>query len=129
YLDRTELVHTTLHTVSHTLLEGMGLVLIVLIMFLGSVRSALIVAVTVPIALLIAFILMDLTKIPANLLSLGAIDFGIIVDGAIVMLENILRQREEHPAEPLTESTARSAATQVARPMFFAIAIIITAYI
>ncbi len=129
YLDRTELVHTTLHTVSHTLLEGMGLVIIVLIMFLGSVRSAAIVAITVPLALLIAFILMHLTKIPANLLSLGAIDFGIIVDGAIVMLENLLRHREENPGEPLTEDNARSAATQVARPMFFAIAIIITAYI
>src|SRR5262249_36488302 len=98
-------------------------------LFLGSVRSALIVAITIPMALLIAFILMDVTKIPANLLSLGAIDFGIIVDGAIVMLENILRQREEHPDKPLSEETARSAATHVAWPMFFAIAIIITAYI
>jgi cobalt-zinc-cadmium resistance protein CzcA len=129
YLDRTELVHTTLHTVSHTLLEGMGLVIIVLILFLGSVRSALIVAITIPMALLIAFILMHLTDIPANLLSLGAIDFGIIVDGAIVMLENILRMREEKPDQPLNEQDAREAATQVARPMFFAIAIIITAYI
>ncbi|HEX4459581.1 MAG TPA: CusA/CzcA family heavy metal efflux RND transporter, partial [Polyangia bacterium] len=129
YLDRTELVHTTLHTVSHTLLEGMGLVIIVLILFLGSVRSAMIVAITIPMALLIAFILMHLTDIPANLLSLGAIDFGIIVDGAIVMLENILRMREEKPHEPLNEQDAREAATQVARPMFFAIAIIITAYI
>lgn len=129
YLDRTFLVHTTLHTVSHTLLEGMGLVVIVLILFLGSVRSAMIVAITIPLALLIAFILMHLTNIPANLLSLGAIDFGIIVDGAIVMLENILRRREDKPAEPLHERDAREAATQVARPMFFAIAIIITAYI
>jgi cobalt-zinc-cadmium resistance protein CzcA len=129
YLDRTYLVHTTLHTVSHTLLEGMGLVVIVLFLFLGSVRSALIVAITIPLALLIAFILMHLTNIPANLLSLGAIDFGIIVDGAIVMLENILRRREERPHQPLKERDARDAATQVARPMFFAIAIIITAYI
>ncbi len=129
YLDRTDLVDTTLHTVSHTLLEGVGLVLIVLVAFLGSTRSALIVAITIPLALLIAFILMAATNIPANLLSLGAIDFGIIVDGAIVVLENILRRREEKPAERLTEDDAKSAAIQVARPMFFATAIIVTAYL
>ena len=129
YLDRTELVHTTLHTVSHTLLEGMTLVVIVLVLFLGSPRSALIVAITIPLALLIAFILMKITDIPANLLSLGAIDFGIIVDGAIVMLENILREREENPTQPLTMQDARRAAEQVARPMFFAMAIIVTAYL
>ena len=129
YLDRTELVHTTLHTVSHTLLEGMGLVVIILMLFLGSSRSALIVVITIPLSLLIAFGLMWLTNIPANLLSLGAIDFGIIVDGAIVVIENIMRHREEHPRARLTESEARRAALQVARPMFFAMAIIITAYI
>ena len=129
YLDRTELVHTTLHTVSHTLLEGMTLVVIILILFLGSARSALIVAITIPMSLLIAFILMHLTNIPANLLSLGAIDFGIIVDGGIVMLENILREREERPTEVLTLDDARRAAEQVARPMFFAMAIIVTAYL
>ena len=129
YLDRTDLVNTTLHTVSHTLLEGMALVVVVLMLFLGSVRSALIVAITIPLSLLIAFILMHLTNIPANLLSLGAIDFGIIVDGAIVVMENILRRREAHPDKPLTEGEARTAATQVARPIFFATVIIITAYI
>ena len=129
YLDRTELVHTTLHTVSHTLLEGMTLVLIVLFAFLGSPRSALIVAITIPLSLLIAFILMSFTNIPANLLSLGAVDFGIIVDGAIVVLENILRAREERPTETLTIADARAAATQVARPMFFATSIIVTAYL
>jgi len=129
YLDRTGLVHTTLHTVSHTLLEGMCLVVIVLLLFLHSLRGAFIVAITIPLALLIAFILMKVTDIPANLLSLGAIDFGIIVDGAIVVLENIMRHREEHPRARLTESEARRAATQVARPMFFAMVIIVTAYI
>ncbi len=129
YLDRTDLVHTTLHTVSHTLLEGMGLVLLVLVAFLGSPRSALIVAITIPLALLVAFILMATTNIPANLLSLGAIDFGIIVDGSIVVLENILSKREEKPTEVLTEADAKAAATQVARPMFFATAIIVTAYL
>ncbi len=129
YLDRTALVHTTLHTVSHTLLEGMCLVVLVLFLFLQSLRGALIVAITIPLSLLIAFILMRFTDIPANLLSLGAIDFGIIVDGAIVVLENIMRHREEHPRARLTESEARQAALQVARPMFFAMVIIITAYI
>ena len=129
YLDRTELVHTTLHTVSHTLLEGMTLVLLVLFAFLGSPRSAFIVAITIPLSLLIAFILMSFTNIPANLLSLGAVDFGIIVDGAIVVLENILRAREERPTETLTIADARAAATQVARPMFFATSIIVTAYL
>ncbi len=129
YLDRTDLVHTTLHTVSHTLIEGMVLVLVVLVAFLGSPRSALTVALTIPLALLIAFILMAAFDIPANLLSLGAIDFGIIVDGAIVVMENILKKREEKPTEVLTEVDARGAARQVARPMFFATAIIITAYL
>jgi cobalt-zinc-cadmium resistance protein CzcA len=89
----------------------------------------LIVGITIPLAMLIAFILMNLTKIPANLLSLGAIDFGIIVDGAIVMSEAILRRREAKPNEPLTESDVREAARQVARPIFFATLIIIVAYI
>ena len=129
YIDRDDLVHATIHTVSHTLLEGMGLVLIVLILFLGRPRGALIVAATIPLCLLIAFILMAVTKIPANLLSLGAIDFGILVDGSIVVLENILRVREKDPESPLTEPVAVDGATQVARPMFFATTIIITAYL
>lgn len=129
YLDRTQLVHTTLNTVSHTMMEGMGLVILVLLLFLGSARSALIVAITIPLALLIAFILMAVTDIPANLLSLGAIDFGIIVDGAIVTMEAILSKREENPDKPLELDEAREAAVTVARPMFFATAIIITAYL
>jgi heavy metal efflux system protein len=129
YLDRTELVHTTVHTVSRTLLEGMALVLVVLLAFLGSPRSAIIIALTIPVSLLFAFVLMALTNIPANLLSLGAIDFGILVDGAIVVLENVLRRREEKPEGMLVEKDVREAATQVARPMFFATAIIVTAYL
>ncbi|HEY3354660.1 MAG TPA: CusA/CzcA family heavy metal efflux RND transporter [Polyangia bacterium] len=129
YLDRTDLVRTTVTTVSHTLLEGMGLVVIVLLLFLGSPRSALIIAITIPLALLVAFVLMAATNIPANLLSLGAIDFGILVDGAIVVLENILRRREADPRAVLGEAEVREAAVQVARPMFFATAIIITAYL
>ena len=129
YLDRTNLVNTTVHRVSQTLLEGMGLVLIVLILFLGSARGAILVAVTVPFALLFAFICMRFTNIPANLLSLGAIDFGLIVDASSVVMENILRQREEHPNDPLGEENARNSAVQVARPIFFATLIIITAYL
>jgi cobalt-zinc-cadmium resistance protein CzcA len=129
YIDRTELVHTTVHRVSETLLEGMGLVLLVLILFLGSAQGALMVAVTVPFALLFAFICMRFTNIPANLLSLGAIDFGIIVDASIVVMENILRHREEHPDSVMRDDEARSSAIQVARPIFFATLIIITAYL
>ena len=129
YLDRADLVDATVDKVSHTIFQGIGLVLIVLILFLGSPRSALIVGITIPFAMFVAFALMNLTKIPANLLSLGAIDFGIIVDGAIVMTEAILRRREAKPNEVLTETDAREAAHQVAGPIFFATAIIITAYI
>ena len=128
-LDRSDLVNATINKVSHTVFQGIGLVIIVLILFLGSPRSALIVGITIPFAMVVAFILMNLTKIPANLLSLGAIDFGIIVDGAIVMTEAILRRRETKPDEPLTEADAREAARQVARPIFFATLIIITAYV
>lgn len=129
FLDRTDLVNTTLHTVSRTLLEGMVLVVIVLIIFLGNWRGALLVAVTIPISLLIAFILMHFTNIPANLLSLGAIDFGIIVDGAIVMLETILKKREDHPLKYLEEKTISKLVTDVAKPIAFATIIIITAYL
>jgi heavy metal efflux system protein len=129
YIDRADLVDATIDKVSQTIFQGVGLVFIVLILFLGSPRSALIVGITIPFALVTAFIVMSLTKISANLLSLGAIDFGIIVDGAIVMTEAILRRREAKPNEPLTEADAREAATQVARPIFFATLIIIAAYL
>jgi len=129
YLDRSDLVDATVDKVSHTIFQGIGLVIIVLLLFLGSPRSALIVGLTIPVAMMVAFILMSFTNIPANLLSLGAIDFGIIVDGAIVMMEAILRRREAKPDEPLTEAEVREAARQVARPIFFATLIIITAYL
>ncbi|MEG2666032.1 MAG: efflux RND transporter permease subunit, partial [Bacteroidales bacterium] len=129
FMDRTELVNTTLHTVSHTLIEGMILVLLVLILFLRSWKGAVLVAITIPFSLLIAFILMKITNIPANLLSLGAIDFGIIVDGAIVMMETILKKRESDPEEELTKDGIIKRATEVARPIFFSTLIIITAYL
>lgn len=129
FMDRTDLVNTTLHTVSHTLFEGMVLVVLVLILFLGSWRGALLVALTIPLSLLIAFILMHITDIPANLLSLGAIDFGILVDGAIVMMETVLKKREQNSDEILTEESILRRTTEVARPIFFSTLIIITAYL
>ena len=128
FLDRTNLVNTTLHTVSHTLFFGMLLVIGVLLIFLGNPLSALLVALTIPISLLIAFILMRLTNIPANLLSLGAIDFGILVDGAIVMIETILKKREDHPDESLDGRSIVRRVIAVARPIFFSTLIIIVAY-
>ena len=130
YLDRNDLVSFTTHTVLHNLGEGIALVVIVLFLFLGNIRSALIVALTIPFSLLFASILLDLSHIPANLLSLGALDFGMVVDGSVVMVENILRHISEQRAEggSLTD-TIRAAAHEVQRPVFYAIAIIITAYL
>src|ERR1700733_4928805 len=129
YIDRDDLVHATIHKVGQTILEGIGLVFLVLILFLGSARSALVVAVTIPLALVSVFSLLNLTHVSANLLSLGAIDFGILVDGAIVVTEAILRRREAMPTEELSESEVKAAAVQVTRPIFFASLIIITAYL
>lgn len=129
FMDRTQLVNATLSTVSHTLLFGILLVVTVLIIFLGSWRGALIVAVAIPLSLLIAFILMHATNIPANLLSLGAIDFGILVDGSIVMMETILRKREENPDEPLHGDNIVKRAAEVGKPIFFSLLIIIMAYL
>src|SRR3984957_538849 len=129
YIDRADLVDATIDKISHTIFQGIGLVIIVLMLFLGSPRSAVIIGVTIPFAMVTAFILMNLFRIPANLLSLGAIDFGIIVDGAIVMTEAILRRREAEPDRPLTEGDAAMAAHQVARPIFFATLIIIATYL
>lgn len=129
FMDRTFLVDATLHTVSHTLFFGMLLVLIILIIFLGSWRGALIVAVTIPLSLLIAFILMHLTHIPANLLSLGAIDFGIIIDASIIMMENVLKKREDHPEEEFKPEMIIDRVKVIAKPIFFTTIIIIAAYI
>ncbi|HKX43258.1 MAG TPA: CusA/CzcA family heavy metal efflux RND transporter [Burkholderiaceae bacterium] len=128
YLDRTTLVQATVHTVGKTLVEGMALVTLVLLLFLGSPRAALIVAVTIPLSLLTAFICMHQFKIPANLLSLGAIDFGIVVDAAIVVMENILRRREQHEGRALKPRDVLKATLQVTRPIFFGMVVIITAY-
>jgi cobalt-zinc-cadmium resistance protein CzcA len=128
YIDRDELVKLTVEKVMHTVLEGVGLVCIVLILFLGSPRSALVAAVAIPLALVTVFILMNLLHMPANLFSLGAIDFGIIVDGAIVVTEAMLRRREEAPQAELVEDDLLETTGHVARPIFFATLIIVSAY-
>jgi len=130
YLDRDDLVHYTTHTVMHNLAVGMILVVIILFIFLGNVRGAIIVALTIPFALLFASICLDLRHISANLFSLGALDFGMVVDGAVVMVENIVRHLNRKDARPRTPlEQVRQAAHEVQRPVFYAIAIIITAYL
>src|SRR5262245_24060982 len=130
--DRTDLVNNTLSTVSRTLLEGLIIVVGVLLLFLGSVRAALLTALTIPLSLLFAFICMYLAGIPANLLSLGAIDFGIIVDGTLIMVEHIvhkLQEREEDDAPESILAAIHDAAHEIARPILFSMLIIISAYI
>ncbi len=130
FLDRSDLIHYTTHTVLHNLTEGIVLVVIVLFLFLGNARGALIVALTIPFSLLFASICLDLRHIPANLLSLGALDFGMVVDGAVVMVENIVRHLNQHGREGETPAEKiKAAAHEVQRPVFYAIGIIITAYL
>jgi cobalt-zinc-cadmium resistance protein CzcA len=130
FIDRSDLLRFTTHTVLHNLTAGMILVVIILFLFLGNVRGALIVAITIPFSLLFAAICLDLKHIPANLLSLGALDFGMVVEGAVVMVENIVRHltREEEDGRTVREKITE-AAHEVQRPVFYAIAIIITAYL
>ena len=130
FLDRSDLLHLTTHTVLHNLTEGVLLVSVILFLFLGNFRGALIVALTIPFSLLFASICLDLNKIPANLLSLGALDFGMVVDGTVVIIENIVRHfglsNNSHKT-PL--EIIRDAVMEVLRPVFYARAIIITAYL
>ncbi len=130
YYDRTQLIEETTKTVENNLVRGMLLVLVILGIFLFSVRTALIVAVTIPFALLFSFICLDWAHIPANLLSIGAIDFGMIVDGAVVMVENIFRElaaRHGQKYDPI--AVIRLAAKDVERPIFYAIAVIVAGYL
>jgi len=129
FIDRSDLVHFTSHTVLHNLTEGMILVSIILFLFLGNVRGAFIVAATIPFSLLFASICLDLRQIPANLLSLGALDFGMVVDGAVVMIENIVRHLGHQNGVKTAREKISEAAHEVQRPVFYAIAIIITAYL
>ena len=135
-LDRSDLLRFTLNTVMRNLTEGMILVTVILLLFLLNVRAAIIVALTIPFSLLFASIFLDLSHIPANLLSLGALDFGMVVDGTVVMVENIIRHlhkaRHGTFVQGGTKTTAemiREACHEVQRPVFYAIAIIITAYL
>ncbi len=130
YYDRQSLIGETTTTVEDNLLRGMLLVLVILGLFLFNVRTALIVAVTIPFALLFSFICLDWAHIPANLLSIGAIDFGIIVDGSVVMVENIFRELAARKDEEYDlAGVIRAAARDVERPIFYAIAVIIAGYL
>lgn len=129
HLDRSDLVHYTTRTVLRNLTDGVLLVTLVLFLFLGNVRSALIVTITIPFALLFAAILLDLSRIPANLLSLGALDFGMVVDGSVVMIENILRHAEYGSGKKTFVQMIATAAHEVQKPVFFARIIIIVSYL
>jgi cobalt-zinc-cadmium resistance protein CzcA len=131
FLDRSDLVHLTTHTVLHNLIEGIVLVSVILFLFLGNIRGALIVTLTIPFALLFAAICLRIAGIPANLLSLGALDFGMIVEGAVVMIENIVRllSHSTEQAGQTVDQKIKRAAHEVQRPVFYSIAIIITAYL
>jgi len=129
--DRSFLINHSLETVGHTLFEGVSIVIIILVLLLGSIRSAIVVTLTIPFSLLFAFILMKVTGIPANLLSLGAIDFGIIVDGACVMAEHLMRKYRTATPEDKEHGIVRItllAAQEVGREIFFSVTIIILAY-
>ena len=130
YYDRSGLIEETTATVEQNLVRGMVLVLIVLGIFLFSIRAAVIVAITIPFALMFSFICLDWRHIPANLLSIGAIDFGILVDGAVVMVENIFRELAAREGEDYDLIyVIRSAAKDVERPIFYAVAVIIAGYL
>ncbi len=131
YYDRQSLIAETTKTVEDNLMRGMLLVLVILGVFLFSIRTALIVAITIPFSLMFAFICLDWRHIPANLLSIGAIDFGIIVDGAVVMVENIFRELSARHQEEIfnVRDVIRAAAHDVERPIFYAVAVIIAGYL
>jgi cobalt-zinc-cadmium resistance protein CzcA len=130
FYDRSDLVQLTIDTVEHNLLLGMALVLLVLIFFLVSVRAAVIVALTIPLGLLFAFIFLNGRGVPANLLSIGAIDFGIIIDGTVVMMENIYRELAERQGQAYKlPDVIIAAARDVDRPIFYSVAVILAGYL
>ncbi len=130
YYDRSDLVQLTIDTVTGNLLRGMILVLIVLVFFLVSLRAAVITALTIPLALLFAFVVLHARDIPANLLSIGAIDFGILIDGTVVMMENIYRElAERHGQKYDLHEVIAAAARDVDRPIFYSVAVIIAGYL
>jgi heavy metal efflux system protein len=129
FIDRSTLVHFTSHTVLHNLTEGMILVSVVLLLFLGNFRAAIIVAATIPFALLFAATCLNLMRIPANLLSLGALDFGVVVEGAIVLIENIVRHMAFSDGMQTSTERIGEASHEVQRPVFYAIVITMTAFV
>ena len=130
FYDRTDLIALTTQVVEQNLLRGMLLVVVVLIFFLYDFRAGLIVAVTIPLALLFAFVCLDLQNASANLLSIGAVDFGILVDGAVVMVENIFRQIAARKGTPLNVmEIIKDAAAEVDRPLFYAVAVIVAGFL
>ena len=129
FIDRSTLVHFTTHTVMHNLTEGMVLVSLILLLFLGNVRGAVIVALTIPFALLFAATCLGLMHIPANLLSLGALDFGVVVEGAIVLIENIVRHASHTDGTETNTERISFACHEVQRPVFYAIVITMTAFV
>jgi heavy metal efflux system protein len=130
YYDRSDLVQLTVDTVEGNLLRGMILVLIVLIFFLVSVRAAVITALTIPLALLFAFIILHAHGVSANLLSIGAIDFGIVIDGTVVMIENIYRELGlRHGQEYSLRDVIAAASADVDRPIFYSVAVIVAGYL
>ena len=130
FYDRSDLVHETVVTVGNNLLRGMLLVVVILIFFLYDLRSGLIVAVTIPLSLLLAFACLDLQGASANLLSIGAIDFGILVDAAVIMVENIYRRLGESDASPANQmAIIRAAAAEVDRPLFYSVVVIVVSFL
>ena len=130
FYDRTELVERTIHTVAKNLIEGGVLVIVVLLLLLGNLRGGLIVASAIPISMLTAFIAMNAAGLSGNLMSLGAIDFGLIVDGSVVMIENVVRVLHVRHEERLPYiDKVRAAAHEVARPVVFAVGIIMIVYL
>src|ERR1700734_1125452 len=130
YYDRSDLVQLTIDTVEHNMLLGMALVLIVLMAFLVSIRAAVIVALTIPLALLFSFIFLHARGVAANLLSIGAIDFGILIDGTLVMVENIFRELGEREGQSYDlQHVIMAAAKDVDRPIFYSVAVIIAGYL
>ncbi|HLH36329.1 MAG TPA: CusA/CzcA family heavy metal efflux RND transporter [Alloacidobacterium sp.] len=127
--DRTDLVNRTIHTVSRNLIEGGILVIVILLLLLGSFRAGIVVALAIPFSMLLAFIGMVRANISGNLMSLGAIDFGLIVDGSVVIIENILRRLHDRAADEKPQDVIRSAAREVAKPIFFGVAIIVLVYV
>jgi len=130
FYDRSDLIALTTETVEQNLLRGMALVVIILILFLYDARAGLIVATAIPLALLFAFICLDVENVSANLLSIGAVDFGILVDGAVVMVENIFRQATARAGQPLNiKRVIIEAAAEVDRPILYAVAVIVASFL